>query len=173
METKKTLKGKLNLILGGSKDNAAIGKRLDGPNGAPVLHAEFFKASISETDDKGVRHAYDFDIDPNTAEMLANANSFDQYEVQVSLHFKPDPLHPGVVIEDTFRPDGKATVHHKCTLDDYQVLSTKTPPSVHTYCLNDAKPARDTKDTAPKADATATMAAMIAEQQQQQQQQGS
>ena len=116
----KKLTGNIRLQLGGHKDNAAIGKRLDGPNGAPVLHAEFFQASVLETDDKGQLHSYDFPVETDFAELLANGNSMDLFDVTVDIGFVKDAR--GNLVEDVHVSDRKrGTVHHKCFLKDYQI----------------------------------------------------
>lgn len=152
------LKGRIRLRLGGSKDNAAIGKRLDA-NGNAALHAEFFSADITTVDDKGMRHIYEFGIDEQFAELLANANSYDQYQVTLTKRFKK--LADGTLKEDTEANKNGNGVYHRCVLEDYEVISKKPMPSNWHWvtCLADAKPAKDTSaESAPVAEEDAPAA---------------
>lgn len=157
----KKLTGNIRLQLGGHKDNAAIGKRLDGPNGAPVLHAEFFQASVLETDDKGQLHSYDFPVETDFAELLANGNSMDLFDVTVDIGFVKDAR--GNLVEDVHVSDRKrGTVHHKCFLKDYECVKQRPVPQgrPYCYCLDDAKaaPKADTDDQGPVDNAAGLLA---------------
>lgn len=150
------LKGRLRLRLGGSKDNAAIGKRLE--NGNPVLHAEFFTADLSVVDDKGLRHAYEFGVDEQFAELLANGNAYNQYEVTLTKRFRK--LADGRMVEDVEDNQTGTVKYHRCVLEDYTVLAEKPMPKNWHWvtCLADAKPAKDpTAETAPVAEVTAPL----------------
>lgn len=135
-----TKTGRMTLQLGGSKDNAAIGKRLE--NGQPVLHAEFFTANVSETADDGIRHVYEFGIDTQLAEVLANSNSYNQYEVVLEPRFVKRS--DGSIVEDIYDVPGKAVKRHRCSLQDYRVVSEKPMPANWKWvaCLDDAKPSK-------------------------------
>ena len=150
-DMEKTLTGNIRLWLRGHKDNAAIGKRLDGPNGAPVLHAEFFWARVLEADDKGRLHSYDFPIETDFAELLANGNAMNVFDITVDIGFVKDAR--GNLVEDIFVSGGKmGTIHHKCILKAYECVKQRPVPQNHPYCycLDDAKPTkRDDDETSP------------------------
>lgn len=111
----KVITGKVNIFAGGHKDkNGRTGYRDAEGN----FHAEFFKASVGETDgDK--YHAYTWGISPLDAEEIANAPMGTTFKVTLKAKIVEDDA--GNMVPAIVSGKDGATVYHDCHLVDIDV----------------------------------------------------